>query len=166
MKEIRFKNIEETDLADILDIYNYYIKTTTATFRLEPITTEVLKTFIYLDHPRYKAYLIYHQDDIAGFCFLTQHKNIPAYDRTAVIGVYLKPDFTGRGLGAEATKHLEQIAAESGIKMLIASISSENTASLKLLRKLQYEQCGHFKKVGEKWGRAIDVIYLQKELAD
>jgi L-amino acid N-acyltransferase YncA len=49
-------------------------------------------------------------------------------------------------------------------KVLIASISGENTASLKLMRKLGYEQCGQFKNVGEKWGRILDVVYFQKEL--
>jgi L-amino acid N-acyltransferase YncA len=166
MKDIRFKNIEEADLAVALDIYNYYIKTTTATFRLEPITIDVFKSFIFLDHPKYKAYLIYHQDEIVGFCFVTQYKNLPAYDHTAEMGVYLKPDFTRLGLGPEATKHLEQTAAGNGIKVLIASISGENTASLKLMRKLGYDECGHFKNVGEKWGRIIDVIYFQKELLD
>ena len=53
MKATRFQNIDEADLDVILDIYNYYIKTTTATFRPEPVTIDVLKTFIFLDHPKY-----------------------------------------------------------------------------------------------------------------
>ncbi|MFA5865852.1 MAG: N-acetyltransferase family protein [Phycisphaerae bacterium] len=164
MKEINFKSIEEEDLPVVLDIYNHYILTTTVTFRLDPIPMETLRSFIFLNHSRYKTYLIYYLSEIAGFCFLTQYKNLEAYDRTSEIGIYLKPDFTHRGLGTQAVKYLEKVAVVNGIKMLIASISGENTASIKLFRKLEYEECGHFKRVGEKWGRIIDVVYFQRSL--
>ena len=42
--------------------------------------------------------------------------------------------------------------------------SGENSESIELFRKLEYDQCAHFKKIGEKWGRAIDVIFFQKSL--
>jgi L-amino acid N-acyltransferase YncA len=164
MSEISFKSIEERDLNTVLDIYNHYIRTTTASFRPEPIPVEILSSFIYLDHNRYKAYLIYHLGEIAGFCFLTQYKNLEAYDRTAEMGIYLRPGCTRRGLGKEAARHLEEVAAANGIKTVIASISGDNTASIRLFRKLGYEQCGHFKRVGEKFGRVLDVIFFQRSL--
>jgi phosphinothricin acetyltransferase len=36
--------------------------------------------------------------------------------------------------------------------------------SIKLFQKLGYEKCAHFKRVGEKWGRVIDVVFFQKSL--
>jgi L-amino acid N-acyltransferase YncA len=164
MEEISFRTIDEKGLPIALDIYNHYILTTTATFRLHAIPMETLRSFIFLNHSRYKAYLIYHRSEIAGFCFLTQYKNLEAYDRTAEMGVYLKPGFTHRGLGTEAVKHLEKVAAANGLKIIIASISGENAVSIKLFRKLEYEECGRFKRVGEKFGRIIDVIYFQRSL--
>jgi L-amino acid N-acyltransferase YncA len=164
MEAVRFKRVDEADLPVVLDIYNHYILTTTATFRLQPITMETLRTFIFVNHHRYGACLIYNRGEIAGFCFLTQYKGVEAYDRTAEMGVYLKPAFTRRGLGAEAVRHLEQAAAANGVKVVIASISGENEASIKLFRKLGYEECGHFKRVGEKWGRVIDVVWFQRGL--
>jgi L-amino acid N-acyltransferase YncA len=164
MDEIRFKIVEEADLPVVLEIYNHYILTSTATFRPQPIPMETLRTFIFLDHPRYKAYLIYHREEFAGFCFLTQYKNLEAYDRTGEMGAYLKPGFTRRGLGTAATRHLEKVAAANGFKTVIASISGENLASIELFRRLGYEQCGHFKRVGEKFGRVIDVVFFQRSL--
>ena len=164
MKEISFKNVEEKDLPFVLEIYNQYILTTTATFHLEPISMEKLRGFIYLNHPRYMAYMIYVQKELAGFCFLTQYKNLKAYDRTVEIGIYLKPEFIRQGLGTKAVQYLDKVARVNGFKIIIASISGENTASLKLFRNLGYEECGHFKQVGEKFGRVIDVIYFQKTL--
>lgn len=164
MKEIDFRTIEEKDLTIVLDIYNHYILTTTATFHLDPIPMEKLRSFIYLNHPRYKAYLINYRNELAGFCFLTQYKNLVAYDRTVEVGIYLKPEFTHQGLGTEAIQYLEKVAKENGFKIIIASISGENAISIKLFQNLGYEECGHFKRVGEKFGRIIDVIYFQKSL--
>ena len=164
MNEIHFEAVKEEDLEKILCIYNHYILTTTINFYFDEISIDTLKSFIYLDHSRYKSFLISHKGEFAGFCFLTQYRDREAYDGTAELAVYLKPGFTRRGLGAEAVRHLEKVAAERGIKTVIASISGENTESLNLFRKLQYDKCGHFKKIGEKFGRELDVVYFQKSL--
>ena len=156
--------MQEEDLPIVLEIYNHYILTTTANFYTAPISVETFRTLIFLDHRLYKAYVIHHMDEIAGFCFLTQFKKREAYDRTAELGIYLKQEFTRRGLGTKAIKHLEKVAAANGLKVVIASISGENSESIELFRKLEYDQCAHFKKIGEKWGRAIDVIFFQKSL--
>jgi L-amino acid N-acyltransferase YncA len=131
---------------------------------LQAISLETLRSFIFLNHNRYAAFLICRQGETAGFCFLTQYKNLEAYDRTTEIGVYLKPGFTRRGLGTAAVAHLERVAAANGLKVIISSISGENEASLALFRRLGYQECGHFKRVGEKFGRVIDVVYFQRSL--
>jgi L-amino acid N-acyltransferase YncA len=164
MEEISFKSVDEADLPAILDIYNHYIRTTTATFRLQPIPMETLRTFILIDHHRYKDFVMLRRGEVAGFCFLSQYKDLQAYDRTAYVGVYLKPGFTGRGLGTETVRYLEKAASAGGIKTVIASISGENIASIRLFRKLGYEECGHLKRVGEKFGRVIDVVLYQRML--
>ena len=164
MSDITFRNVEKPDLPVIRDIYNHYLRTTTATFRVEEMTTEKLKDFIFLHHQKYGAFLIHSRGELAGFCFLTRFKNAEGYNRTAEIGIYLKPEFTRRGLGATVVKYLQEVARKSGIKMLMASICGENTASLKLFRKLAYDECGHFKHVGEKFGRTLDVVFFQRSL--
>ncbi|MFC1735856.1 GNAT family N-acetyltransferase [Candidatus Hydrogenedentota bacterium] len=162
MKEATFRSMQEEDLPGVLDIYNHYIVTTTATFYPFPISMETLKTFIFLDHDWYMAYVIQHMGKTAGFCFLTQFKKHVSYNGTAELGIYLKPEFTRLGLGSQAARHLEKVATANGLRMIVASVSGENTASIELFRKLEYEQCAHFKRIGEKWGRAIDVIFFQR----
>jgi L-amino acid N-acyltransferase YncA len=164
MNETSFRPMKAEDLPLVLDIYNHYIVTTTATFHPEPITMKKLRSFVFLDHAWYQAFMILHSGEIAGFCFLTQFRELEAYDRTAELGIYLKPEFTRRGLGKKAVRHLEKSAEEGGLKVVVASISGENTGSIELFTKLGYEKCAHFRKIGEKWGRAIDVVFFQRFL--
>jgi L-amino acid N-acyltransferase YncA len=123
-----------------------------------------LRTRICIDHDLYKANLIHHAGEVAGFCFLNQFNKHESYNRTAELGLYFKPQHTRQGLGTKAVGHLEQIAAAKGLKVLIASISGENERSIALFRKLGWEECARFRRVGEKWGRAIDVVFFQKSV--
>ena len=148
----------------MLELYNFYIMNTTATFDHGKITPEEFRQRLFIGHEKYKTYLIRLGDDTVGFCFLTQYRKKAAYDRTTEIGLYLKPEFTGKGIGRLAVTFLEEIAVSKGIGVIIASISGENTASIKLFQKMGYEKCAHYKQVGEKFGRFVDVVDYEKIL--
>lgn len=160
---LQYTEANENDLNRMLDLYNYYIENTTATFDHSAISLEEFLTRIYIRHNKYKTFLIM-EKEYYGFCFLTQFRKKIAYDKTAEIGIYLNPQFTGRGFGQEIVRHLETTAKRQQIEVLIASISSENTASLALFRKLGYTECAHYKKIAEKFGRKLDLINFQKIL--
>jgi len=162
MGTLSFKEPRENELQFILDIYNYYILNTTANYYLNPISIQQLKNHIFIKHDRYKTYLIYNNDNMIGFCFITQFRKKDAYSRTAEIGIYLKPEYTGKKFGEEIILHLEKVAKSNNIKVLVGSISSENIQSIKLVEKMGYVQCAHYKEVAEKFGRLLDVIDYQK----
>ena len=166
MDNLTFQPATENNLAAMLELYNFYIATTTATFDHGQITPEEFRQRISIGNEKYKTYIIRLRDQPVGFCFLAHYRKKAAYDRTAEIGLYLKPDFTGKGIGDEAVLFLEKIAVSKGIRVIIASISGENTASIRLFQKMGYEKCAHYKQVGEKFGRFVDVIDYEKILSD
>ncbi len=163
--EIQFKEIKAEDLPDIKDIYDWYIANSTATFHTEPITAEQLMEFIYIGHPVYSSYLIVTDNQLAGYCFLTYYKKRQAYDRTAEVTIYLKPEFGKKGIGKIAMNHLERKAKENGLKNLIGIITGDNAPSIALFEKCGYQKCAHFKNVGEKFNKILDVVAYQKELS-
>jgi phosphinothricin acetyltransferase len=162
--DITFREIKEEDFPVIKEIYDWYIAHSTATFHTEPIRIAQLKEFIFINHPVYNSYLIFKEDELAGYCFLTYYKNRQAYDRTAEVTIYLKPEFCGKGIGKIAMDHLEQVARRNGLKNLIGIISGDNDGSIALFEKSGYSKCAHFKNVGEKFGKVLDVVAFQKEI--
>ena len=80
---VSFIPMREADLSIVKAINDWYILNSTATYYLEPITFEQLKEVIYFNHPKYKSYLIYDDEIVVGYCYLTSYKKRPAYDRTA-----------------------------------------------------------------------------------
>lgn len=164
MEEIVFREMGEEHLNEVADIYNYYVLNSTATFHMKPLSAEDMKGLVFFDNPRYRSFIIIDGKDVCGYCILTQFRKREAYDITAEVTVYLKYDCTGMGIGSLAVKYIEGLAVKNGIHALVASICSENEASLKLFEKCGYEKCAYFKQVGVKFGRLLDLVYMEKIL--
>lgn len=162
--QIRFEEIKEQDLLEVQHIYDWYIENSTATFHTEPIRIDQLKEFIYVNHALYQSYLIYADDTITGYCYLTNYKKRQAYDRTAEVTLYLKPEYCRQGIGKIALEHLEHQAKENGLKNLIAIVTGDNAVSIALFEKSGYTRCAHFKNIGEKFNKVLDVLAFQKEI--
>jgi L-amino acid N-acyltransferase YncA len=162
--EIDFIPLRDEDFETVKEIYDHYILQSTATFHTEKISVSELKEVIFSDHPVYKSYLIDYAGVTCGFCYFTQYKKRQAYDRTSEVTIYLRPEFSGKGTGKIALEFLEKNARENGIKVFIGIITGDNKSSIRLFENAGYEKCAHFKEVGEKFGKILDVVAYQKIL--
>lgn len=146
----------------VCTIYNYYIEKTTATFHTEPVRQQDIPNIIPINNPRYKSFMILADGAICGYCYFAPFKNRQAFDRTAELSIYLSPDKTGKNIGTEVLALLEMEAARQNIAVLIAVVTAENKASIKLLEHSAYTKCAHYSKVGYKFGSWLDVVSYQK----
>jgi L-amino acid N-acyltransferase YncA len=161
---LKLIDLKTSDLEIIREIYDYYILNSTATFHTDLISIEELQSVIPVNDPKYKSYLIEFEGEICGYCYLAPFKKRQAYDRTSELTIYLKPEFFGKGIGKETMRLLEDVAKEVDIIVLIGIITGENLASIALFEKCGYEKCVHYKQVGEKFNRLLDVVAYQKIL--
>lgn len=161
---IAFKTITKANIPEALAIYNWYVLNSTATFHLEAIPQEELERMVSLGHSKYQSFVILFNDEICGFCYLSQFRYKEAYDKSAEITLYLKQGFTGKGIGKTTLQFLENVAAENGIKNLVAVITEGNKESIILFEKQGYFKVGHLKNIGIKFGKALDVVSYQKEI--
>lgn len=161
---VEFSPVKETDLAAILAIYHHYVLNSTATFHSEKMSEKEIGEFVFISHPKYPSFLITDEDRVIGYCFLSQYKKRQAYDRSAELSIYLKPEFTGKGIGMAALRHLETAAYRAGIRVLVGTICGDNRASIRLMEKAGFWKCAHLKNIGEKFGRVLDVVIYQKEI--
>jgi L-amino acid N-acyltransferase YncA len=162
--DIQFNVIRREDIPSVLEIYNWYILNSTATFHTSPVGENEVSDFLYIDHVRYRSYTLTADKRLVGYCFLTPHKKRQAYDRTAEVTIYLHPDHCKKGIGKVALEFLERVAREVGFKNLIGVVTGDNTESVRLFQRMGYMKCAHFKNVGEKFNKVLDVVAFQKEL--
>lgn len=162
MNSISFIEIQEEHLSEIQNIYNYYVKNTTITFNTELLTLDETREMVMNDDPRYKSYLLRNADTGLGYVLLTQYKKRQAYNKTAEVSIYLKPDCMGKGIGRIALEFIENIAKSQGFHSLIAIICTENERSEKLFSKNAYRKTAHFEEIGYKFDRFLDIAGYQK----
>lgn len=162
MPDIHFDEMKEEYLLDVLNIYNHYVVNSTATFHTEPLTAESMSKILFHKNTRFKSYVIMDGNEICGYCILAPFKTREAYDTTAEATIYLKQGFTGRGIGRRALAYLEEQAVMNSFHTLLAVICGENESSINLFKKAGYEKCAHYKDLGKKFGRYLDIVCYQK----
>ncbi|MDP4207928.1 MAG: N-acetyltransferase family protein [Bacteroidota bacterium] len=164
MEQLEFFRIKDEDLVLVKDVYDYYVLNSTATFHTEPVTLDELREFIPLKDERYQSFLIFYKHQYAGYCYFGHYKKRQAYNRTSEITLYLKPEFSQKRIGTQTLQFLEKVAIENNFKNLLGIISGDNEGSIALFRKCGYVQCAHFKNMGEKFGKLLDIVAYQKEI--
>jgi phosphinothricin acetyltransferase len=163
---LRFEPMAEKYLPEVLAIYNDYVVNTTVTFHIKPLTMDEMRTLVFHPDPRHATFVIILDGAVIGYVGLSAHHLREAYRDTADIAVYIKKENRGAGIGEAAVRFIEKYAKERGFRALIAAISGENTRSIALFRRLGYFQCAHYRKVGEKFGRLLDVIDFEKLIGE
>lgn len=162
--EIEFREMKEEYLDEVLAIYNHYVETSTATFHEKLQTKEEMRSIVFFQSPKYRTYAIFSGKTLCGYVLLTRYKARSAYDCTAEVTLYLRPECTGKGIGRQAIAFMEDFGRKQGFHSLVSVITGENTASIGLCTACGFEKCAHYKEVGCKFGRYLDVVCFQKLL--
>lgn len=158
------RSVKPSDAKVLVEIYNDYILNTTISFETEPLTVEQMSHRIE-GISAHCPYLVWEDDgEIAGFCYAHQWKERAAYHNTLETTVYLSPGHFRKGIGTQLMKHLIEDCHKNGFKVLIACITANNEASIKMHEALGFKQVSYFSQVGEKFGQLLDVVDMQLTL--
>lgn len=151
------------DLPGILAIYNDAVLTTTATYDYEPRTLEH-RTAWYEDHVKNNYPIFVALDDaqaVVGWSALNRYHDRKGYRYTTENSVYVAAAERGKGIGKRLMSPLVESARERGFHAILAAIDAQNEASIRLHARFGFERVGCFKQVGFKFGRWLDVVYME-----
>jgi L-amino acid N-acyltransferase YncA len=155
------------DLPAVQSIYAHHVSHGTGTFEIDPpplaeITARWEKV-VARGHP----WLVACDGDgaVLGYAYAGPFRERAAYARTLEDSVYVSPDAQGRGVGRALLTALLDASKSLGAREMLAVIGdSGNAASLGLHRALGFTDAGLLRGVGEKFGRVLDVVILQRAL--
>lgn len=160
------------DLPAINDIYNYYVDRSTCTYQLEPDTLAARQSW-FAAHPPHKYPVTVGEittennaSEIVAWGSLSKFRDRAAYAPSVEASIYVRHDFHRHGIGRALLIDLIQRAKNLGFHTLLGGVSADQTASLALQESLGFQRIAHFKEVGFKFGRRLDVIFLQLMLDD
>ena len=153
-----------SDARSLLDIYAPYVENTAITFEYEVPTIEDFAIRIEKTLEKY-PYLVAEEDGVVlGYAYASTYYARAAYDWAVELSVYVSQDARGKGVGSKLYDALEEMLEQMGYIHFLACISLPNEASLALHRKRGYQQVAHFPKIGYKFNRWNDIVWLQKSL--
>jgi L-amino acid N-acyltransferase YncA len=159
---ITIREATENDLPAILEIYNDVILNTTSVYSEQPHTMAMrLAWFKERTSAGFPVIIAKQNGVIAGFGSYGHFRIWQCYRFTAEHSVYVHKDHRGQGISKLLLQELITRAKNAGLHALIAGVDSNNQVSLKLHLKFGFTQVAHFKEVGFKFGRWLDLLFLE-----
>ena len=155
------RRVKLEDANKIVEIYNHYILNSTVTFEETPIDVLEIKNRIQSITPNFPWIVYESEGQILGYAYANKWKPRHAYKNTVESTIYLKRNETKRGIGSILLGELIKLLADMNFHAVIGGIALPNKPSVRLHEKLGFEKAAHFKEIGFKFEKWIDVEYWE-----
>jgi len=158
----RIRKAVEEDLPAILEIYNDIILHTTAVYDYDPHSLEMRK--LWWQTKQKDGFPVFVAEDngrLLGFSSFGPFRAWAAYQYSIENSVYVHHECRGRGIGKLLLAPIIESADQMNFHTILAGIDAENQASLKLHKGFGFTEVAHFREVGFKFGKWLDLKFLQ-----
>ena len=159
---IIIRHATENDLLQILEIYNEIILNTTAVYYYEPHTLEMRKEwFEGRMKEGFPVFVAEEDGKVLGMSSIGPFRVPTAYKFSVENTVHVAAVARGKGIGKLLMPPIIDAAKEMKMHAIIAGIDATNEVSLHLHKNFGFEEVAHFKQVGYKFGRWLDLKFLE-----
>jgi L-amino acid N-acyltransferase YncA len=153
----------EADLPVIVEIYNDAVLNTTAIWNETQV--DLSNRTAWFNERRSRGFpVLVSVDDgghVTGYASFGDWRAFDGYRHTVEHSVYVHKAARGGGIGKALMLALIDRAREAGKHVMVAGIESGNAASIRLHEKLGFRTVGHLPEVGTKFGKWLDLTFMQ-----
>lgn len=160
--------VEARDAEGLRAIYNWAVHHSTATMDTDERTPDAQAEWIARhDGLPYPALVAEDADggQIVAYSSLSPFIGRHGYRATAEVSVYVHCDWHGLRIGTALLSSLLVEADRRGFVALLALITGDNEASLRLHKRHGFTGVGTLHRVGQKFGDWLDVAILERVTA-
>lgn len=159
----------DTDAGAIATIYNDAVTNTTAIWN--EVTVDAANRVAWMADRRRLGYPVLVAVDpvdqsVIGYASFGDWRAFDGYRHTVEHSVYVRGDRRGGGIGRALLLAVIERARAIGKHVMVAAIEAGNTPSIALHEKLGFRRTGLMPQVGMKFGRWLDLAFLQLILDD
>ncbi|MET3645670.1 GNAT family N-acetyltransferase [Phyllobacterium ifriqiyense] len=153
----------ESDLPIILEIYNDAVLNTTAIWNETLVDLDNRKAWLLDRQSKSFPVLVSvnNEGQVTGYASFGDWRAFEGYRHTVEHSVYVHKSARGGGIGKMLMLALIEKARELGKHVMVAGIESGNEASIRLHEKLGFQVVGHLPEVGTKFGKWLDLTFMQ-----
>lgn len=163
---MRIRDAEQRDIPAITGIYNDAVETTTAIWN-DAAVEEADRLRWLAEHREADLPVLVAvdaDDAVLGYAAYGPWRDFDGYALTVEHSVYVDRRARGGGIGRALMEALIAAARERGMHVMVAGIEAGNTGSIRLHEKLGFVRTGLLPQVGRKFGRWLDLAFLQLTL--
>jgi phosphinothricin acetyltransferase len=162
---VTVRNATEEDLPAMLEIYNEIILNTLAVWHEQAHTLAMRKEWFALKKEQgFPVLVAESQGVILGFATIANFRPWSGFRFTVENSVYVRPENRGQGVAKLLLPALIDAAKQLNIHAIVAGIEATNDISIALHEKFGFIEVAHFKEVGFKFGRWMDLKFMQLTL--
>lgn len=154
--------MEERHRRAVIDLFNYYVRNSFAAYPEEEVGYGFFDVLRKMCHEGGALVAENETGEVIAFALLRPYHLASTFKQTAEISYFILPAHTHKGLGRRILDRIVEIARSKGINCLVASVSSRNQESLNFHRKSGFEECGHLRDVGIKFGKGFGVVWFRR----
>lgn len=159
---ITIRQATAADLPAILEIYNDVIVNTTAVYDYNPHTLAMRQQWFETKQQQgFPVFVAEENGEILGFSSIGPFRAWAAYQYTVENSIYVAAAARGRGIAKLLMPPLIAAARQLKLHTMVAGIDASNEASIALHKKFGFTEVAHFKEVGYKFNRWLDLKFLQ-----
>jgi len=159
---VTIRTAREEDIPAMLEIYNHVILNTTAVYHYEAHTMEMRKAWYDTRvQGGYPVFVAESEGRVVGFSSYGPFRPWPAYKYTMENSVYVAEGQRGKGIAKLLMEPLVRTARQKDVHAIIAVIDGSNEVSKRLHRAFGFEEVGHFRQVGYKFGAWLDLTFME-----
>ena len=164
---ILIRDAKEGDAARIAAIYGHHVLHGTASYEIEPPSVAETLERLRRVQERNWPFLVAEADGaVIGFAYATQFRDRAAYRFAAEDSIYVDPTRTRSGIGRRLLDELIVRTSRQGFRTMVAVIGGAEPASIGVHAALGFREVGRLKRVGFKFGRWLDSVYMQCDLPE
>lgn len=154
------------DAPAITEIYNHYVQHSYATLEYETVAPSFYENKIRQIQDEGHHWLVATgvREDVQGYAYSHRWNARDGYDQTCEVSVYIHPDAQGKGIGSRLYTDLFERLQQDGMHSMLAVIGLPNEGSIALHEKFGMYKTAHFKELGKKFGKWLDVGYWYRNL--
>lgn len=160
--EIKIRPATIADLENILEIVNYSIVHTTSNYNYDRQSLALQKQwFEKKEREKFPVLVADYNGNAIGFGTYGSFREKIGYQFTVEHSVYVKEEFTGKGIGKLLLPALIKQAKAEGYHTMIGAIDASNSGSIAFHKKFGFLENGIIKEAGFKFGKWLDLLFMQ-----
>jgi len=163
--DLVLRDARREDLSEIVAIYNSAIPGGTAVADSAPATLESRAAWFEEHDPSTRPLWVMQKGAaIIAWASLQSYSPQPAFRRTAEVSLYVAEGHRGQGYGTMLLSRLVERCPDLGVEVLMGVAFGHNDATLRLNRKIGFEQWGRLPKVADMDGVLRDLVIMGIDL--